>query len=141
MTFEPLTGGCLCGDVRYTLREPVRDVMHCHCSMCRKAHGALFVSFGFVPDDALTFDKGEGNLGDYVSSPGSHRMFCRTCGGQVINRVDRWPDQVFVVLGSLDAGQSPGHDAGHERHIFWESRVGWHEPGDNLPKDTEYGED
>ena len=140
MADRTLTGGCLCGAVRYTSNKPVHDVKHCHCSMCRKAHGALFVSFGIVPSDGFAFVKGEANLGDYESSPGSHRLFCRTCGGQVINRVDKWPDQVFVALGSLDADQTPGHAQGHERHIFWESRVGWYETGDDLPKDTEYGD-
>jgi hypothetical protein len=140
MSTTTRTGGCLCGAVRYRIAEPVHQVMHCHCSMCRKAHGALFVSFGIVPADALTFERGGDNLGDYVSSPGAHRMFCRTCGGQVINRIDKWPDQVFVALGSLDPGQSPGHEQERERHIFWESRVGWYDAGDDLPKDTEYGE-
>jgi hypothetical protein len=140
MSDTQLTGGCLCGAVRYTLAAPVHDVIHCHCSMCRKAHGALFVSFGLAPADAFTFQSGEDNLGDFESSPGSHRVFCRTCGGQVINRVDKWPDQVFIALGSLDPGQAPGHEPGHERHIFWESRNGWYEPADDLPKDTGYGD-
>jgi len=140
MATTSITGGCQCGAVRYVLNAAVHDVMHCHCSMCRKAHGALFVSFGMADADAFVLEKGEANLGDFESSPGSHRFFCRTCGGQVFNRVEKWPDRVFVALGSLDAGERPGHAPGHERHIFWESRVPWYDPGDDLPKDTEYGE-
>ncbi len=140
MDTQSLTGGCQCGAVRYTLAGPFREVMHCHCSMCRKAHGALFASFGVADPEAFTLDSGDDNLGDYESSPGSHRMFCRTCGGQVLNRIDKWPDDIFVTLGSLDAGQQPGHPAGKECHIFWESRVPWYEPGDDLPKVKEYGD-
>ena len=140
MTNKTLTGGCQCGAVRYHVSEPMHEVSHCHCSMCRKAHGALFVSFGVADANAFAVASGDDNLGDYESSPGSHRLFCTTCGGQVFNRIDTWPDQVFIALGSLDAGQAPGHGAGHERHIFWESRVGWYDTGDDLPKIAEYGE-
>ena len=39
-TPEPTaTGGCLCGGVRYKVARPLRDVVLCHCSMCRRTHG------------------------------------------------------------------------------------------------------
>ena len=37
-------GGCLCGDVRFTVDWPSKWIAHCHCSMCRRAHGAAYVT-------------------------------------------------------------------------------------------------
>ena len=41
----PLAGGCQCDAVRYTLNAAARGVVHCHCSICRKIHGALSVAY------------------------------------------------------------------------------------------------
>ncbi len=139
MSDKPIIGGCQCGAVRYELSEPLHDVAHCHCSMCRKAHGALFVSFGRTKRDNLSLT-GEANLDGYESSRGIVRRFCKTCGGQIVITSQDAPEECFIALGSLDAGQAPGHDKATERHIFWESRVTWYDPSDDLPKVTEYGE-
>ena len=48
---------------------------------------------------------------------------------------------IWFSAGVLDEGADPGGRAGTERHIFWESRTGWYEPGDNLPRLTRFGED
>jgi hypothetical protein len=139
MTTSAITGGCQCGAVRYEISEPLHDVSHCHCSMCRKAHGSLFVSFGRARRDSLTLS-GEQNLAGYESSSGMVRQFCKSCGGQILIRTEEAPEVYFVALGSLDAGQSPGHATGEEKHIFWESKVSWYDPSDDLPKVTGYGE-
>jgi len=140
MSFAPIHGGCQCGAVRYTLSAPPDEVVHCHCSMCRKAHGALFATFGIYPAEALTIDKGAQAMTGYESSPGAHRLSCPHCGAQLFNRVEKWSHQAFVCLGTLDAGALPGHDPARERHIFWESRAHWYDAGDDLPKDEGYGE-
>jgi hypothetical protein len=131
MSFEPIHGGCQCGAVRYTLSTPPDEVVHCHCSMCRKAHGALFASFGVYGHEAVTIDRGADGLCAYESSAGTHREFCGRCGCQLFNRIDKWPGQVFVLLGTLDLGALPGHDPRVERHIFWDSRVTWYDVGDD----------
>ncbi len=140
MTTQLRTGGCQCGGVRYEVSQAMEQVMHCNCSLCRKTHGSLFASAGIVPVDAFTLVSGKADLVDFESTPGTHRQFCRVCGGQLFTLVDDWPNEFFINLGSLDAGQSPGHAADKERHIFWESRVSWYDPGDDLPKHTGYGE-
>ena len=139
MTTSAITGGCQCGAVRYEISEPLHDVSHCHCSMCRKAHGTLFASFGRARRDSFNLT-GEQNVTGYESSPGMVRRFCKSCGGQVVIMSNDAPEVCFVALGSLDAGQSPGHAAGEEKHIFWESKVDWYDPIDDLPKVTGYGE-
>lgn len=130
---ETIVGGCQCGAVRYRLSAPVQRVEHCHCSMCRRLHGALFVSFGIARRADFQLE-GEDALGDYPSSPGVHRRFCTVCGGQITVEVDSWPERIVVCLGSLDAGMAPGHDPAAERHAHWESKVAWYDPGDSLPR-------
>ena len=139
MADETITGGCQCGAVRYEITRPLHDVSHCHCSMCRKAHGALFASFGIADNDAVSLS-GEENLTGYESSPGMVRSFCAHCGGQIVIRSADDPTRCFIALGSLDAGQKPGHDPSLEKHIFWESRVAWYDPADSLPRTTGYGD-
>lgn len=141
MSFTPVHGGCQCGKVRYTLSAPAKSVSHCHCSMCRKSHGALFASFGVYDSSALSVDRGADALRGYESSPGMVRQHCAGCGGQLFIHTDAAPDTVFIAVGSLDPGSAPGHDPANENHIFWESRCAWYDPGDDLPKITGYGDD
>ena len=57
---ETLSGGCLCGDVRYEVRGTPVHVFHCHCSMCRRAGGTAFQTWAGFGDDALTVTQGNG---------------------------------------------------------------------------------
>jgi len=139
MTEGPITGGCQCGAVRYELTKPVAEVSHCHCSMCRKLHGALFASFGTVSLNDLSIT-GEENLGTHRSSPPVARRFCTRCGGQVMSESDGNTDVVELALGTLDPGQAPGHDRSREIHIYWESKVPWYEPGDDLERVNRMGD-
>ena len=139
MTTSAITGGCQCGAVRYEISEPLHDVSHCHCSMCRKAHGTLFASFGRARRDSFNLT-GEQNVTGYESSPGMVRRFCKSCGGQIIIHGEALGDETFVALGSLDAGQTPGHDPATETHIFWESKVDWYDPADGRKTVKGYGD-
>ena len=86
-----VTGGCLCGKVRFTASgEPYR-VGVCHCLDCRKHHGAIFFAAAMYPPDAVAI---EGDTRDYRG-----RHFCARCGGSVFNR---YSDEVEVHLGALD---------------------------------------
>ena len=40
-----VTGSCLCGDVAWAVSGPLELMSHCHCSMCRKAHGSAFATY------------------------------------------------------------------------------------------------
>ena len=123
-------GGCLCGRVRYVLRGEPRLVEHCHCGMCRKAHGAAFSSNAEVRTADLAWLKGEGELTGYRSSAGRERVFCRHCGAKlVIRRLDE-PETLALHLATLDEA----HDVRPARHVFWGDRVPWLEPSDSLPR-------
>lgn len=99
----PITGGCLCGAVRYTIAaQPVLEAV-CHCRNCQKQAGSAFsVLFG-VPKDSvartrtLTVYHDTGDSGAAV-----YRQFCGTCGSPVITEVPGLPDMIFIKAGTLD---------------------------------------
>ena len=133
-----LSGGCQCGAVRYTIYAPANVTEHCHCSICRKCHGAIFVTLSAVPLDKLTIDQGADNLATFDSSPKVHRRFCKTCGCHLFEYADDLPDVVFLSTGTLDGGADPGHPKENEMHIFVGSKVPWYEITDNLPQHEEF---
>lgn len=86
-----VTGGCLCGKVRFSaVGEPDR-VGLCHCLDCRKHHGALFHASAIFPQQAVMVD------GETRSYAGRH--FCPECGSSVFSRTG---NEVEINLGSLD---------------------------------------
>ena len=88
---DDVTGGCLCGNVRFVVTgEPYR-VGLCHCMDCRKHHGALFHASAIFHRDAVTV------TGEVASYEG--RSFCPRCGSSVFSSSD---DEVEVHLGALD---------------------------------------
>jgi hypothetical protein len=125
-------GSCLCGGIRFEA-DAVERMGHCHCSMCRKAHGAAFGTFASVPASAFRFVKGWELVQLYESSPGSHRAFCRVCGSRAPLRS---PDgtAVFIPAGLFD--DDPG--ARPAFHMFVGSKAAWWEISDDLPQFEEF---
>ncbi len=80
----PITGGCLCGALRYESSEPPIRTTICHCRMCQKSTGSAFmVAVGFSRT-ALRFTKGEPKL--YRSSPIKDKGFCANCGSLLFDQ-------------------------------------------------------
>jgi hypothetical protein len=123
-------GRCFCGTVRFTLDAKPKWVAHCHCSMCRRAHAAGYVTWAGFPKSALRFTAGETNIADYRSSPPALRRFCRTCGSQLFFLHETYADEVHVprALLSDDLGMAP------KAHIYFSDRVDWMPVHDDLRK-------
>jgi hypothetical protein len=89
MTQDPITGGCLCGGVRFTytgrLAGELGLVTVCHCNQCRRASGYVV---GVVPAETsgLTITQGSELIRDYESSPGKLRCSCSVCGSPLWSR-------------------------------------------------------
>lgn len=77
---DQLRGSCLCRGVRYEIRGPLGSMSHCHCSMCRKAHGAAFGTYAAVSWDAFEVLAGAELIQHYRSSEHVTRTFCIRCG-------------------------------------------------------------
>lgn len=94
----PLTGGCLCGQLRYRIRN-VRSAYWCHCSMCRRVSGAGALPWATVARG--DFEITSGTPAAYASSPGVTRLFCGTCGSPILFDMAR-ESAVDVTMGTLD---------------------------------------
>ena len=125
-----IRGSCLCKRVRFEIHGKLGRASHCHCSMCRKAHGAAFGSYAAVKVENLKFVAGEELILRYRSSPGVERTFCSRCGSTLQFISQKRPDIVDVALGVLD--DDPGIRVPH--HIFVASKAPWFEITDGLPQ-------
>lgn len=124
-------GSCLCGGVRLTAQLQADSASHCHCSMCRKQHGAAFASYANVALADLVFEQGEDLLVSYRSSDTASRVFCGRCGSSLLFVEHSHPDVVGLALGVLD--EEP--DTRPSEHIFYADRPAWSGPyDDGLPK-------
>ena len=125
-------GSCLCGEVRWTVDDGAFTRMtHCHCSMCRKAHGAQFATYATAPRKSFHWTQGESLVTQYESSPGFARAFCAQCGSVV---PDGLGEEVFVPADCLD--DDPGLRP--SEHIFAASKAPWHAIEDDLPRHDTY---
>ncbi|MGD0845989.1 GFA family protein [Bradyrhizobium sp.] len=130
MEDSALFGSCLCGSVRYEITAPLENAEYCHCSMCRKAHGAAFSANSTVPTNKLTISSGADFISEYESSPKRRKCFCSNCGSQLfIRRLDK-PESTVVTLGTLDGDPH----ARPERHVFVASKAPWYGIADALPQ-------
>lgn len=99
-----LTGGCLCGSVRYRLDETPQVVVNCHCGMCRKHSGAAFLTYAAISNSAFTLESGE--LTGYRSSAEAVRTHCAVCGSSLTFTFENDPSCIWVTVGSLDEAGS-----------------------------------
>src|SRR5512145_3201190 len=97
-----MRGSCLCEGVVYEVEGPFEFLTSCHCSMCRKHHGAAFVTWLGARAKAFRFVKGEERIARYESSPGFERTFCRDCGAKVPHVPGPGSEQVVIPAGTLD---------------------------------------
>jgi hypothetical protein len=127
-----IEGTCLCGSVRYEVNGGLADAGNCHCSMCRKAHGAAFATYASVDPTNFTWVSGEHLVSFYEASPGACRMFCSICGstigGAENGRI------TSVTLGTIEG--DPGIQP--RSHIFVGSMAPWYEISDDLPQFEEW---
>ena len=120
-------GGCLCGDVRFRVTGPLRDVIACHCSMCRRATGA-FVAATAAADADLAVT-GADALRWYRSSDEAERGFCGRCGSNLFWRRPG-SGRTSILAGCLD--QPTGLRIG--RHIFVADKGDFYEIGGEAPR-------
>ena len=124
-----IRGSCLCGTVHWSFDGAFDSMTHCHCEMCRKAHGAPFATYAIGSGERFRFDHGEEDaITHYESSPGFLRAFCSCCGS-VVPHPERGAE-VDIPVGPLDGdpGMRPTH------HIYTRWKAPWHSIDDSLPQ-------
>ena len=127
-------GSCLCGGVKYEITAEIQAVSHCHCVMCRKAHGAAFGTYGNVRLEHHTFVQGVSLVKRYQSSTSVTRMFCAACGSPLAwlskGNISEW---IAIPLGTLDSAYVPQN----QKHIHTSSKAPWYVVCDNWPQNEQ----
>ena len=126
---DSFTGSCFCGAVRFSVRAPTTFCGHCHCSMCRRNHGAGYVTWFVVPNSQFTLDAGE-DLTRYRSSDHGTRSFCRRCGSSLFCESTNHPDVIDIVLANMHGAI----DRAPSCHFYFDDRVDWMAVDDGLPR-------
>lgn len=130
MTAPPYSGSCLCGAIRFQARQFLPKAAHCHCSMCRKFHGAAFATFASVSRQDFRWLSGEATLKVFTASNGTKRSFCSECGSSLTFFSPRAPEDIVEVsLAAFDDPVPVEPDA----HIFVASGVSWALKTSTLP--------
>ena len=126
-----ITGGCLCGAVRYTAEADPAHAGICHCRDCQKFTGSAFATLVLASKEAVTFT---GVLKTFSSTGGSGnpllRHFCPECGSSIAEEPGARPGMVILNVGTFDDPSiaKPG------REIFRDDRLSWvHIEGD-IPR-------
>jgi hypothetical protein len=121
-TTPPLSGGCLCGAVRYECSTQAVMNINCHCRSCQKSTGSGYAPILMVPIAATTIT-GEVRYYDALGDTGLSvsRGFCPTCGSPLFGKPAVLPDLIGIKAASLDdpSHYQPGAD------IYTDSAQPW----------------
>jgi hypothetical protein len=130
MSEATVSGSCFCGAVRFRIGLPTRGCAHCHCTMCRRAHGASYVTWIVVPYARFQLEAGESELTRFRSSDHGTRSFCSRCGSSLFCESTHHPDDIDIVLANLHGPI----DRGPQVHVYYDDRAAWVAIGDELPR-------
>lgn len=125
-------GSCLCGQVTFKADGLSEQAANCHCTMCRKFHGAAFGTL--VSALNLKWLSGIPLLQDYVAANGTIRTFCKQCGSSLGFRVKGAPfEQLEIAISTFDDDIPVKVDT----HIYTNNKACWHCISDQLPQHGE----
>lgn len=128
---ETYKGSCLCRAIEFEVDTFAENAAHCHCSMCRKFHGAEHATYVSVARQSLRFLSGQDAVQNYEASNGTTRTFCGNCGSSLFFRSPRAePDLIEVALAAFDSEVPVTPDA----HIFVGFAANWTSIEDQLPQ-------
>jgi hypothetical protein len=125
-----VSGGCLCGRVRYEAEVFLQNGYICHCTICQRSTGQPAEITVLIKAGTLRYLQGEPKY--YISSPHGKRGFCDHCGSRIVWQALRAEDDWLtnITVGTLDRPQ----DARMSRHIYADTQVPWYKVCEDLPK-------
>ena len=116
-----LSGGCLCGSLRFTVEGKASFPHLCSCTMCQKWSGAPTVAWVEFPQAGLTWEGPGGEPAYFRSSEKSRRGFCTTCGG-TLSALDEGSDAIMLTIASFD---DPSAIVPGKQHSFRKFAPDW----------------
>jgi len=130
MSESVVTGGCLCGAVRFETRGPFLRAGHCHCSRCRRHSGTAVSTQARLPRERFRLLAGAEHVRAWREPGHAVKAFCERCGSSLFGGT--WPegDEVSIRMGAFDG--DPGIRP--QVHTFVADRAAWDEILDDLPQ-------
>lgn len=118
----PLTGGCLCGSVRYEIDEAFVSASYCHCTRCQRRTGTAASAQGRIVPGSLRVLRGVELVREWKPEDGFGKCFCSSCGGALWSRSPEG-EIASVRLGTLDSdpGIRPSYRTYTAYAVPWES--------------------
>ena len=130
---SPLTGGCLCGGVRFELDAPPENASYCHCTRCQRRSGTAASAQARVAPGSLRVTAGEDLVREYAPPDGWAKCFCGACGSALWSR-DPARGALGVRLGAFDG--DPGVRPQYRQFVAY--AASWEPiPDDGLPRFAE----
>jgi len=123
-------GKCLCGEVNINVTGAITDIIHCHCSLCRKSSGTAYATNGFVNNSDFKITSGVEKLSTFEYKPGRNRYFCSNCGSPVYSSNEKDPGRIRIRLGIVDSDI----DERPISHNFVSSKANWENIDAKLPR-------
>jgi len=124
-------GSCLCGKIRFEVDRFAPQTGNCHCSMCRKFHGAAFATIAEARSQHFRWTAGTDLLKGFTADNGTIRRFCSNCGSSLTFASPAAdPDLIEIALACFDDEVPVKPDA----HIYVASGLQWAQPQDDLPQ-------
>ncbi len=112
-------GSCNCGATTYELTGDVKNIVNCHCDLCRKMNGGAFSTYAVVSEKSLNVQSD--SLSSHSVSENALKNFCANCGTPMFNSNKKYDGLRMVYLGSLDDTS----DLVPAVNIYCESRLNW----------------
>lgn len=131
-------GGCLCGAVRFEVREPLTAIELCHCPKCRRAYGSGFAATLYAERAGFRWTAGAEQVRQWDAPlertpPAYRHCFCARCGGALPITWDDAPDGSLVEIPASVLDRDTPCDA-PAYHIFVARKAPWHVIADRLPR-------
>lgn len=131
---DKITGGCLCGAVKFSIENSFKNLYFCHCDQCRKLSGTAHVSNLFTSTDSIEWTSGESVVQTYYHAErGFSNAFCKHCGSPV-PRINKSRKALIVPMGSLDTEPK----VEKKMHIFTTEEPKWSELAASDPRHAKF---
>jgi len=127
----PLTGGCLCGGVRFEVTEPLVSAGYCHCTRCQRRTGTSASASARVAPGSLRVLSGDELIRSYRPADGYAKVFCSQCGSALWSQSPDDPEVIAVRMGTFDG--DPGIRPSSRAYVAYAAE--WEPiPDDGLPR-------
>lgn len=103
---DHMTGGCMCGAVRYAITSRPLGTALCHCDRCRPQSGSAFSTVMYAPRTSIAVDGQTAHFADMgTSGLAVKRDYCPKCGSPLFTDMDLAPEVMFVKVGTTNDNQ------------------------------------